>query len=153
MVKDPLKFGFHSGSVEQFTINMNSKISTIFKCPIFGIFSEEVLEVLEETIELTTENSVKTAEIGSRIELECRSNLKPPVAYAWSRDKNNQGIPMGATIRCEIFCFFSPLVPSKREKNILSLSQLVCISLYIFWGKCVYISIFEWWKCQMDFLT
>ena len=57
------------------------------------------MEVLEETIELTTENSVKTAEIGSRIELKCRSNLKPPVAFAWSRDKNNQGIPMGATIR------------------------------------------------------
>ena len=49
------------------------------------------MEVLEETIELTTENSVKKAKIGSRIELECRSNLKPPVAYAWSRTKNNQG--------------------------------------------------------------
>ena len=35
--------------------------------------------------------------------------------------------------------FFSPLVPSKREKNIL-----VLLSLYIFWGKCVYFSIFEW---------
>ena len=63
------------------------------------VFSEEVLEVLEETIELTTENSVKTAKVGSRIELECRSSLKPPVAYAWSRTKNNKGIPMGATIR------------------------------------------------------
>ena len=36
-------------------------------------------------------------------------------------------------------CFFSPLIPSKREKNIL-----VLLSLYIFWGKCVYFSIFEW---------
>ena len=68
-------------------------------CLNFYVFSEEVLEVLEETIELTTENSVKTAKIGSRIELECRSSLKPPVAYAWSRTKNNKGIPMGATIR------------------------------------------------------
>ena len=38
-----------------------------------------------------------------------------------------------------IWVFFSPLVPSKREKNIL-----VLLSLYIFWGKCVYFSIFEW---------
>ena len=45
---------------------------------------------------------------------------------------------------CGIFVFFSLLVPSKWEKNILSLSQLVCLSLYIFWGKCVYFSIFEW---------
>ena len=29
--------------------------------------------------------------------------------------------------RCEIFGFFSPLVPSKREKNVL-----VLLSLYIF---------------------
>ena len=42
---------------------------------------------------------------------------------------------------CEIFGFFSPLVPSKREKNLL-----VLLSLYIFWGKCVYFSIFEWLK-------
>ena len=32
-----------------------------------------------------------------------------------------------STLRCEIFAFFSPLVPSKREKNIL-----VLLSLYIF---------------------
>ena len=50
--------------------------------------------------------------------------------------------------RCEIFGGFSPLVPSKREKNIL-----VLLSLYIFWGKCVYSSIFEWWNSQMFFLT
>ena len=37
------------------------------------------------------------------------------------------------------YLVFSPLVPSKREKNIL-----VLLSLYIFWGKCVYFSIFEW---------
>ena len=35
---------------------------------------------------------------------------------------------------------FSPHVHSKREKSIL-----VLLSLYIFWGKCVYLSIFEWW--------
>ena len=34
--------------------------------------------------------------------------------------------------------FFSPLVPSKQEKNIL-----VLLSLYIFGGKCDYFSIFE----------
>ena len=32
---------------------------------------------------------------------------------------------------------FSPLVPSKRE-------NLALLSLYTFWGKCVYFSIFEW---------
>ena len=30
------------------------------------------------------------------------------------------------------YLVFSPLVPSKREKNILSLFQLVCLSLYFF---------------------
>ena len=39
---------------------------------------------------------------------------------------------------------FSPLVPSKREKNIL-----VFLSLYIFWGICVYFSIFEWQNLQL----
>ena len=38
--------------------------------------------------------------------------------------------------------FLSHLVPSKREKNIQT--ETVCLSLYIFWGKCVYFSIFEW---------
>ena len=38
-------------------------------------------------------------------------------------------------IKVQNICFFSPLVPS----NIL-----VLLSLYIFWGKCVYFSIFEW---------
>ena len=74
---------------------MNLEINVSLKCLKFCIFSE-LLEVVEE---LTTGNNVKTAEIGSRIELECRSNLKPPVAYAWSRDEKNQGIPMGVTIR------------------------------------------------------
>ena len=32
-------------------------------------------------------------------------------------------------------CFFSPLVPSKREKYIPSLSQYVCLNLYIFVGS------------------
>ena len=41
---------------------------------------------------------------------------------------------------------FSPLVPSKREKYIL-----VLLSLYIFWGKCVYFSIFEWYNSQLCF--
>ena len=44
-------------------------------------------------------NSTKSVEVGSRVELECRSNLNPPVAYAWSRAKSNKGIPIGATIR------------------------------------------------------
>ena len=33
--------------------------------------------------------------------------------------------------------FSSPLIPWERE-------NLVLLSLYIFWGKCVYFSIFEW---------
>ena len=36
---------------------------------------------------------------------------------------------------------FSPLVPSKREKNILVLLK-VLLSMYTFRGKCVYFSIF-----------
>ena len=36
------------------------------------------------------------------------------------------------------YLVFSPLVPSNWEKNVL-----VLLSLYIFWGKCVYFSIFE----------
>ena len=39
---------------------------------------------------------------------------------------------------------FSPLVPSKREKNMyISFAQLVLLSLYIFRRKCVYFSIFD----------
>ena len=48
-----------------------------------------------------------------------------------------------SSLRCEIFVF-SPLVPSKWEKNIL-----VLLGLYIFWGKCVYF--FEWWNSQLCF--
>ena len=50
----------------------------------------------------------------------------------------------GYVIHCPIFTRvqniwgFSPLVLSKREKNIL-----VLLSLYIFWEKCVYFSIFN----------
>ena len=47
------------------------------------------------------------------------------------------------SLRCKIFGF-SPLVPSKREENIL-----VFLSLYIFWGKCVYFLIFEWENKQI----
>ena len=43
-------------------------------------------------------------------------------------------IPIGAK-----YLFFSPLVPSKREKNVL-----VLLSLYISRGKCVHFSNFEW---------
>ena len=43
--------------------------------------------------------------------------------------------------------FISPLVPSKREKNIL-----VLLSLSIFWGKCVYFSIFENWKFTIRYV-
>ena len=46
---------------------------------------------------------------------------------------------------CEIFRFFSPPIPSKREKNIL-----VLLSLYIFWGKYVYFSICEWYNSQFN---
>ena len=45
--------------------------------------------------------------------------------------------------RCEIFGFFSSRSLKTREKCI-SFAQLVLLSLYIFWGKCVYFSIFEW---------
>ena len=38
-----------------------------------------------------------------------------------------------ATIRCEIFVVFSPLIPSKRETNMyISFAQLVLLSLCIF---------------------
>ena len=42
--------------------------------------------------------------------------------------------------RVRNICFFSPLVPSKWEKKNF-FAQLVLLSLYIFWGKCV--SIFQ----------
>ena len=42
-------------------------------------------------------DSAKSALVGSTVELDCRSNLNPPVAYAWSRPKSNKGIPMGKT--------------------------------------------------------
>ena len=57
----------------------------------------------------------------------CKLKERDLVAWLWK------------TLRCKIFGFFSPLVPSKREKNIL-----VLLSLYSFSGKCVYFSIFEW---------
>ena len=41
-------------------------------------------------------------------------------------------------LRCGIFDFFFPLVPSKGEKNI----QTETTSFYIFGGKCVYFSIY-----------
>ena len=49
--------------------------------------------------------------------------------YIFAQDKWIQGptLPMVRNI-----WFLPPLVTSKREKNILSLSQLVCLSLYIF---------------------
>ena len=44
--------------------------------------------------------------------------------------------------------FFSSRSLKTREKYI-SFAQLVLLSLYIFWEKCVYFSIFEWWN-QVD---
>ena len=41
----------------------------------------------------------------------------------------------------------------KKSEKYTNWDNLVCLNLYIFWGKCVYFSIFEWWKRQMDFLT
>ena len=49
-------------------------------------------------------------------------------------------------LRCGIFGFFLLSFP-RNERKI----YLVCLSLYISWGKCVYFSIFEWWNsllCQ-----
>ena len=46
--------------------------------------------------------------------------------------------PTDENIKVRNIWVFSPLVPSKREKNVL-----VLLSLYIFEGKCVYFSIFE----------
>ena len=40
-------------------------------------------------------------------------------------------------------CFFSSRSLKMREKYT-NWHNLVCLSLYIFWGKCVYFSIFEW---------
>ena len=37
----------------------------------------------------------------------------------------------------------SPLVHLKRREKYISFSQLVLFSLYFFWGKCVYFSIFR----------
>ena len=39
--------------------------------------------------------------------------------------------------------FFSSRSLKTREKYI-SFAKLVLLSLYIFWGMCVYFSIFEW---------
>ena len=50
----------------------------------------------------------------------------------------------------EYLVFVSPRSLKTREKYT-NWDKLVCLSLYIFWGKCVNFSIFEWWKCQMDF--
>ena len=47
--------------------------------------------------------------------------------------------------------FFLLSFPSKGEKKYTNWDNLVCLSLYIVWGKCVYFSIFEWFKCQIDF--
>ena len=52
----------------------------------------------------------------------------------------------------EYLVFISSRSLKTREKYTIS-ENFVCLSLYIFWGKCVYFSIFEWWKCPMDFLT
>ena len=41
------------------------------------------------------------------------------------------------------YFFFSCRSLKTREKYI-SFAELVLLSLYIFWGKCVYFSIFEW---------
>ena len=43
-----------------------------------------------------------------------------------------------------LISFFSSLSLKTREK-IISFPQLVLLSLYIFWGKCLYFSIFEWY--------
>ena len=43
---------------------------------------------------------------------------------------------------------FSSRSPKLREKCI-SFVQLVLLSLYMFWGKCVYFSISEWWNSQL----
>ena len=44
---------------------------------------------------------------------------------------------------------------SQNERKIYKLRQLSLLSqfVYIFWGKCVYFSIFEWWKCQMNVIV
>ena len=34
----------------------------------------------------------------------------------------------------------------KTREKYTNWDNLVCFSLYIFWGKCVYFSILEWWK-------
>ena len=64
------------------------------------------------------------------------------------------GHPFGATgirlishavNRCEIFGFFSSRSLKMREKYI-NFAHLVLLSLYIFWGKCVYFLSFKNWK-------
>ena len=52
------------------------------------------------------------------------------------------------SLRWEIFGFFSSRSLKMRERYIC-FAQLVLLSLYIFWEKCVYFSIFEWWN-QVD---
>ena len=49
--------------------------------------------------------------------------------------------------------FFSPLVPSKREKYIPSLSQYVCLNLYIFVGSVFTFQFLNDEKAKWIFLT
>ena len=37
----------------------------------------------------------------------------------------------------------------KTSEKYSNWDNLVCLSLYIFWGKCVYFSIFEWQNSQL----
>ena len=49
---------------------------------------------------------------------------------------------------------FLPSRSLETSKKYISFSLLVLVSMYIFWGKCIYFSIFEWWNSQLCvFLT
>ena len=77
-------------------------------CYIFVIFSSDMVEILDK--DRTDEEALSYA-------LDTLSNICSPEEFEEeivdSRPVQDMSRP-----RCEIFVFFSPLVPSKREKNI-----------------------------------
>ena len=45
---------------------------------------------------------------------------------------------------CNLGLKYVKNISSRSLKKYTNWDNLVCLSLYIFWGKCVYFSIFEW---------
>ena len=48
--------------------------------------------------------------------------------------------------------FFSSSCSLKIREKFINFAQLILLSLYIFWRKCVYFSIFEWYNWKVNTL-